>query len=158
MRSDTRRRVRASGLTAAALSLTVLLLSGCGGGERLAHTCSATDRQFIRTAGLNLTAIGSAGREYLAGELKAKDVIEDAKRASLALERTNPSDPSLRRTRPLMGAMFTEYGRAIRARERNGDAGRHMHRAYGLANFARDILVEAQAELEERGCDVRELL
>jgi hypothetical protein len=152
--------VRVSGLTAAALSTGVLLASGCGGGggERLAHTCSATDRQFIRTASLNLTAVGSAGREYLAGELKAKDVIEDAKRASLAVDRTNPSDPSLRRTRPLMGAMFTEYGRAIRARERNADAGRHMYRAYGLANFAHDILVEAQPELAKRGCDVRDLL
>ena len=147
------------GLTAAALSTGVLLASGCGGGgERLAHTCSATDRQFIRTASLNLTAVGSAGREYLAGELKAKRVIEDTARASLALGRTNPSDPSLRRTRPLMGAMFSEYGRAIRARERNGDAGRHMHRAYGLANFAHDILAEAGPELEKQGCDVRGLL
>jgi hypothetical protein len=151
--------VRVTGLTAAALSTGVLLAAGCGGsGERLAHTCSATDRQFIRTASLNMTAIGSAGRDYLAGELKAKDVIQDTKRASLAVGRTNPSDPSLRRTRPLMGAMFTEYGRAIRARERNGDAGRHMYRAYGLANFARDILAEARPELERRGCDVRELL
>ena len=148
-----------SGHTAAALSTAVLLASVCGaGGERLAHTCSATDRQFIRTASLNVTAVGSAGRDYLAGELRAKDVIEGAKRASLAVGRTNPSDPSLRRTRPLMGAMFTEYGRAIRARERNADAGRHMHRAYGLANFAHDILVEAQPELEKRGCDVRDLL
>lgn len=105
-----------------------------------------------------MTAIGSAGRDYLAGELKAKEVIADTKRASLALDRTNPSDPSLRRTRPLMGAMFTEYGRAIHARERNGDAGRHMYRAYGLANFARDILAEARPELEQRGCDVRALL
>ena len=105
-----------------------------------------------------MTAVGSAGRDYLAGELKAKQVIADTKRASLALDRTNPSDPSLRKTRPLMGAMFSEYGRAIRARERNGDAGRHMHRAYGLANFAHEILAEAGPELAKQGCDVRGLL
>jgi hypothetical protein len=151
--------VRVSGLTAAALSTGVLLASGCGGGgERLAHTCSATDRQFIRTASLNMTAVADAGRDYLAGALKARVVIENTKRASLALDRTNPSDPSLRRTRPLMGGMFAEYGRAIRERERNGDAGRHMHRAYGLANFAHDILAEAHPELQKQGCDVRGLL
>ena len=105
-----------------------------------------------------MTAVGTAGRDYLAGELKAKAVIEDTKRASLALARTNPSDPSLRRSRLLMGAMFAEYGRAIRERERNGDAGAHMHRAYGLANFAHDILAEASTELEKQGCDVRGLL
>jgi len=33
-----------------------------------------------------------------------------------------------------------------------------MFRAYGLANFAREILVEAQPELAKRGCDVAPLL
>ncbi|MDQ4029938.1 MAG: hypothetical protein M3168_02740 [Actinomycetota bacterium] len=151
--------MRVSGLTAAALSTGVLIASGCGGGgERLAHTCSATDRQFIKAARLNITAVGSAGRDYLAGDLRAREAIEDANRASRALQRTNPTDPSLRRTRPLMGAMFAEYGRAIGARERNGDAGRHMHRAYGLANFAHEILAQARPALAKHGCDVRGLL
>jgi hypothetical protein len=33
-----------------------------------------------------------------------------------------------------------------------------MHRAYGLANFAREVLLEAQPELAKRGCDVTSLL
>jgi hypothetical protein len=33
-----------------------------------------------------------------------------------------------------------------------------MHRAYGLANFAHEILAEAGPELAKQGCDVRGLL
>jgi hypothetical protein len=33
-----------------------------------------------------------------------------------------------------------------------------MYRAYGLANFAHDVLVQAQPDLLERGCDVGPLL
>jgi hypothetical protein len=57
-----------------------------------------------------------------------------------------------------MGAMFREYGQAVRARTHNREAGPHIYRAYGLANFARDILVQAQPKLSERGCDVAGLL
>ena len=33
-----------------------------------------------------------------------------------------------------------------------------MHRAYGLANFAREVLLEAQPALAKFGCDVGALL
>jgi hypothetical protein len=33
-----------------------------------------------------------------------------------------------------------------------------MYRAYGLANFAHEVLAEAQPELRRRGCDVSSLL
>jgi hypothetical protein len=33
-----------------------------------------------------------------------------------------------------------------------------MYRAYGLANFARDVLAEAQPALQPQGCDVAALL
>jgi hypothetical protein len=33
-----------------------------------------------------------------------------------------------------------------------------MHRAYGLANFAREVLTQAQPGLARYGCDVTPLL
>jgi hypothetical protein len=54
--------------------------------------------------------------------------------------------------------MFTEYGRAIQARSRHRDAGPHMYRAYGLANFAHEVLVQAQPALKAQGCDIAPLL
>ncbi len=45
----------------------------------------------------------------------------------------------------------------LAAKERR-QAGEHMHSAYGLANFAREVLLEAQPELAKRGCDVTALL
>jgi hypothetical protein len=33
-----------------------------------------------------------------------------------------------------------------------------MYRAYGLANFAHDVLAQAQSELLSKGCDVGPLL
>jgi hypothetical protein len=33
-----------------------------------------------------------------------------------------------------------------------------MHRAYGLANFARDVLAQAQPALQREGCNVAPLL
>ena len=44
--------------------------------------------------------------------------------------------------------MFQEYGEAVSlAAKERARAGKHMHRAYGLANFAREILLEAQPAL-----------
>ena len=101
-----------------------------------------------------MTTLGTFGRDYVAGDADAKDVIQVAQRAALSVERTKPTDPSLARTRLLINGMFVEYGRAIRARVRNRDAGTHMFRAYGLANFAHEVLAEAQPGLRERGCAV----
>lgn len=116
------------------------------------------DKQFIREAKLNMTAVGDSGREFLRGEGRARDVIEDTRRAEAIVRRLRPTDPSLDKARVLMGAMFREYGQAVEARRKNLEAGPHIYRAYGLANFARDILVQAQPALRDRGCDVTGLL
>ena len=57
-----------------------------------------------------------------------------------------------------MGAMFTEYARAMNAEAKHKDAGPHIQRSYGLANFAHDVLVQAEPGLKARGCDVSPLL
>lgn len=158
--------MRLLGLTAAGLlcgSLFVLAAawtaSGAGASpEDLAHTCSATDRAFIRIASVNVAAVGDRGHEYLAGDVDGRVVIREAKDAARRVDRTQPTDPALRRARLVMGAMLFEYGRAIRAREAGRDAGPSMYRAYGLANFAADTLRRAQPGLAEHGCDVADLL
>ena len=40
--------------------------------------------------------------------------------------------------------MFQEYGTAVTMQAKGGDAGERMYRAYGLANFAHDVLTQAQ--------------
>ena len=129
-----------------------------GAREGRRHTCSVTDRQFIETAKTNVTAVGLWGDEYLSGDAAADEVVHEAKQAARIVDGTNPTDPSLRETRRLMIGMFTEYGRAVEAKARGGDPGAHMYRAYGLANFAHDVLVAADAPLRRRGCSVRPLL
>ena len=122
------------------------------------HTCSVTDRQFIETAKTNMTALGLWGQQYLSGDAKAKEVVDEAKRAAKIVHATSPTDPSLGQTRSLMIGMFTEYGKAIDAQAKRGDAGTHMFRAYGLANFAHTLLESAAPALRRKGCDVRPLL
>jgi hypothetical protein len=153
--------VRQPGLYAAALLVLALAAtaSGCGAEARAAgHTCSATDRAFITTAQLNMTALGMWTDEYQSGDVEAADLIAEARKAERILEQTQPSDPSLQRTRKLMDSMLAEYRKAIGARARKADPSRHMYRAYGLANFARDVLQQAEPVLQPRGCDVRALL
>ena len=151
--------MRQSGLYAAALLVLALAASGCGAEARAAgHTCSATDRAFITTAQLNMTALGMWTDEYQSGDMDSSDLISEARKAETILEQTQPSDPSLQRTRKLMDSMLAEYRKAIAARAGKGDPSRHMYRAYGLANFARDVLQQAEPDLQPRGCDVRSLL
>jgi len=131
-----------------------------GGKSRAAviHTCSATDRQFIGTAQLNMAALGSLSEDYLHGDAKADEVIEQTEAAANGLRNTGPSDPSLSKTRAILRAMFLEYGRAIRADKHHHDPGKYIYRAYGLANFAHDVLAQAQPALSKRGCDISPLL
>jgi hypothetical protein len=153
--------VRFSGPSAAALGAALALLaSGCGAGdgEAVAHSCTPTDRQFIRAASINMTSVATLGRDYLEGGADAQTVIDETDRAARIVEQSNPTDPALGRMRNLLGAMFLEYGRAIKAKSKNGDAGPHMYRAYGLAGFASDVLREAEPNLRELGCDVTPLL
>jgi hypothetical protein len=137
---------------------SLVLLVGGKGRAAVIHTCSATDRQFLSAAQLNMAALGSLSEDYLRGDAKADDVIEQTQSSVVVLHNTNPSDPSLSKTRAIMRAMFLEYGRAIRADKRHRNPGKYIYRAYGLANFAHDVLSQARPALAERGCDVSPLL
>jgi hypothetical protein len=148
------------GLSAAALTLVglCLLASGCGQRSATAHTCSATDRDFIQTAQLNVMALNEWAEGYLHGSVKPFVVVKQARNAAKMVSGTSPSDPSLEKTKYLMNAMFNEYATAVLVKAEHKDPGRHIYRAYGLANFAHDVLSEAQPALGERGCDVGSLL
>lgn len=137
---------------------SLVLVVGGKGRAAVTHTCSATDRQFIGVAQLNMAALGSLSEDYLRGDAKADDVLQQTKSSVVVLHNTNPSDPSLSKTRAILRAMFLEYGRAIRADKQKRDPGKYIYRAYGLANFAHDILSQARPALAARGCDVSPLL
>ena len=134
-------------------------MRGGGSPQAIDHSCSATDKRFIQTAGTNMTALGVWAESYRTGELEAEEVAEQARDAARRVQYTKPHDPSLRQAQRLIDGMFVEYGEAVTlAAKERARAGKHMHRAYGLANFAREILVDAQPALAERGCDVSALL
>ena len=137
---------------------SLVLLLGGNGRAAVSHTCSATDRQFMSVAQLNMAALGSLSEDYLHGDAKPADVIDQTEMAVTGLVNTNPSDPSLAKTRSILRAMFVEYGRAIRADQHHHNPGKYIYRAYGLANFAHDVLAQAQPALVKRGCDVSPLL
>lgn len=158
---DVKPRITAAAGLAVAIFATgslVLLVGGNSKAAVIRHTCSATDRQFLGAAQLNMAALGTLSEDYLQGEAKADDVIMQTDSAIASLRNTNPSDPSLSKTRAILRAMFLEYGRAIRADKHHHDPGKYVYRAYGLANFAHDVLSQAQPALAKRGCDVSPLL
>src|SRR2546429_6945749 len=149
----------AAGLAVAIFATgSLVLLFGGNGKAAVVHTCSATDRQFLGAAQLNMAALGTLSEDYLQGEAKADDVILQTDSAIASLRNTDPSDPSLSKTRAILRAMFMEYGRAIKADKHHHDPGKYVYRAYGLANFAHDALSQAKPALAERGCDVSPLL
>ena len=137
-----------------------LATGACTGSQASAgHSCGALDKRFLQTAGLNMTALGIWGSGYQNGEIEPAELVAQARAAAKRVSYTEPHDPSLRRAQVLIDAMFLEYGDAVAHRAKGKpDAGKRMYRAYGLANFAREILVEAQPELAKRGCDVAPLL
>lgn len=143
---------------ASALMLSYATTSRARGSGPVSHTCSVTDRAFIVTAGTNLTAIGLWGQQYLDGETAAADVASEAANAAKIVGATAPTDPSLAETRSLLVGMFSEYRQAMQAEATHHDAGRHMFHAYGLANFAHDVLAEVEPALAKRGCDVAPLM
>ena len=151
-----------TGLIAAGLAslAAVVLLTGGGHGRGATaeHTCSATDKQFISKTELSMTALGIWGDDYRRGEASAAEVVAEARKATVRVQTLNPSDPALRATKTFMAGMLAEYGRAMLAKSKEKDASSHMYRAFGLANFAHDTLVDAAPELRRRGCDVSSLL
>ena len=149
----------AAGLAVAIFAVAALVVLNTGtGNAAVSHTCSATDRQFLGAAQLNMAALGTLSQDYLQGNAKADDVILQTQSAVTSLLNTDPSDPSLSKTRTILRAMFIEYGRAIRADKHHHDPGKYIYRAYGLANFAHDVLAQAKPALAKRGCDVSPLL
>jgi hypothetical protein len=144
-------------LTAAALSLAIL--AGCGQSrDPLAHSCVATDQKFIQAASLDVTAFNELADEFRTGEVGAEEIAHEAFDAAKRVGRTEPNDPALRQAQRYLDAMFTEYGEAVTLHAEGKDPGQRMFRAYGLANFARDVLAEAQPALQREGCDVAALL
>ena len=154
--------MRRLGLSAAGLvALCALALALATNGRAkpsLAHTCSATDRQFIQDAQINMTALGLWAAQYESGDAKAAEVVSEAKREEKTIRGIAPTDPSLAQTRHLMIGMLTEYAKAVEIQQHHGNAGPHMYRAYGLANYAHTVLQKAQPALVTRGCDLTDLL
>ncbi len=149
----------AGGLVSAVIVLGALMLFvGGNGNAQIVHTCSATDKQFIADAQLNMDALSSDSQDFLHGDAKASEVIATDRMALTSIRGTGPSDPSLSKTRAILSAMFVEYEKAIRADEHHKDPGQYIYRAYGLANFAHDVLVQAQQALKRYGCDITPLL
>ncbi len=105
-----------------------------------------------------MASLGAWSEDYLKGNAKAKDVLDATRTASVSFRSTEPSDPSLAKTRAILTAMFVEYSKAIQADARHRDSGHYIYRAYGLANFAHDVLSQAQPGLLKHGCDVGPLL
>ena len=155
--------MRRIGLTAAGLLAMVtialaLVTSGRARPNLAIHTCSATDRQFIETARTNMTALGLWSEQYESGDAGGAELVKQARAGAKILRATGPTDSSLQQTRRLLVGMLTEYARAVQLQDRHGDAGPHMYRAYGLANYAHTVLMRAEPPLFKLGCDIRPLL
>ena len=149
------------GLIAAGLALLAAVVLATNGHARSAsveHTCSAADRQFIQKTELNMTALGIWSEDYRRGEATEAEVAAEARRAARRVETLKPSDPSLRQAKLYVAGMFAEYGRGLAAKAKQKNAATHVYRAYGLANFAHDVLADAAPALRRRGCDVSSLL
>ena len=149
------------GLIAAGLALLVAVVLATSGHARSAsveHTCSAADRQFIQKTELNMTGLGIWSEDYRRGEATELEVAAEARDAARRVEKLEPSDPSLRQAKLYVAGMFTEYGRGLAAKAKKRNAATHVYRAYGLANFAHDVLTDAAPALRRRGCDVSSLL
>jgi len=155
--------MRRIGLTAAGLlamvTIALALVTSGGARSNLAiHTCSATDRQFIDTARTNMTALGLWSEQYESGDAGGAELVKQARAGAKIVRATGPTDSSLQQTRRLLVGMLTEYAKAVQLQDRHGDAGPHMYRAYGLANYAHTVLMRAEQPLFKLGCDIRPLL
>ena len=154
--------VRRLGLIAAgviAMTALALVLATSGRAKpNLAHTCSAADRQFLEAARTNMTAMQLWSEQYQSGDASDEDVADQAQTAVKIMRGTGPTDWSLRQTQRLVIGMLSEYAKAIQAHHKHRDAGPHMYRAYGLANFAHTVLTRSQRPLSKLGCDVSPLL
>jgi hypothetical protein len=155
--------LRRIGVIGAALVLVLVfgalaVRAANGPGGPIAHSCTATDQSFIQTASVNVTALGALASEFKSGAVEPRAVSREAFDSAERVGHVRPKDPSLRQAQTYLGGMFNEYGAAVELLGDGEDGSERMHRAYGLANFAREVLVEAQPELHRQGCDVAPLL
>jgi hypothetical protein len=157
-RADDALDLRRIGVIAATLFLLAGTSACSGSGSAFAHSCGASDRRFIQTASVDVTALGSLTADYQSGNAAPDEVAQEAFDAAQRVTHVKPHDPSLRTAQKYLDAMFNEYGRAVTLQSEGKDAAERMYRAYGLANFAHDVLTQAQPELLQRGCDVGPLL
>ena len=135
-----------------------LVTSGRARPNLVTHTCSATDRQFIEAAQTNMTALGLWSEQYQSGDTGGAGVVSQARAGAKIVRGMGPTDFSLQQTQRLLVGMLTEYARAVQLQDRHDNAGPHMYRAYGLANYAHTVLSRAETPLLKLGCDVRPLL
>ena len=112
------------------------------------------DKRFIETASINMTSLGICAAGFQSGEIDPEDVVKEAKNAARRVGHVKPRDPSLRKAQELIDAMINEYGLVSPCTPN----GRRWGSAYGLANFARDVLLAAEPELSKRGCAAGPLL
>ena len=145
-------------LMASVLALTYTTSSRAKSGGPVSHTCSVTDRAFIDGAKTNVDAVDLWGQQYLDGDAGPAEVAAEAARAAKIVGAARPTDPSLTQARNLLVAMFTAYRGAMEQRAKHRDAGDQIFHAYGLANFAHDVLLKAEPALAKHGCDVSPLL
>jgi len=154
--------VRRLGLIAAGLiamtALALVLATSGRAKPNLVHTCSSADEQFIEAARTNMTAMQLWSEQYQSGDASNADVADQAETAAKIMRGTDPTDWSLRQTQRLVIAMLSEYAKAIHAQAKHRNAGPHMYRAYGLANFAHAVLIRSERPLSKLGCDVSPLL
>jgi hypothetical protein len=150
--------LRRVGVTAAALLLAVTAGGCLDTADAGAHSCGAADRRFLERATLDVTALGVWAQDYRAGELAAHEVAQEAFDAAKRVALVKPDDPSLRQAQAYLDGMFTEYGKAVVLSAKGRNAGDRMFRAYSLANYAHDVLAQAQPALQRQGCDVAPLL
>ncbi|MDQ2910962.1 MAG: hypothetical protein M3R26_01385 [Actinomycetota bacterium] len=148
----------AAGLLAMVTVALALVTSGRARPNLAQHTCSATDRQFIDAARTNMTALGLWVGQYESGDARGAEVVSQARAGAKIVRGMGPTDFTLQQTQRLLIGMLTEYAKAVQLQDRHGNAGPHMYRSYGLANYAHNVLERAQMPLLKLGCDVRPLL
>src|SRR5438046_10718997 len=90
----------AAGLALALFGMgSLVLLLGGNGRAAVAHTCSATDRQFMSVAQLNMAALGSLSEDYHQGDAQPAGALEQPQTASVRLRHADPRAPAASRTR-----------------------------------------------------------
>ena len=157
--------VRAGRLIAATLICSAFVLgvsslaTNAGAqGDKLSHTCSLADKQFVQIVSSNMLQLGYWSDQLQKGESSPAVVVKQVKSGSGQVDSTRPTDPTLQKTRPLLKTMFLYYAKAVHRQYHGGNAGHPMGIAYQLANDVHDLLSEAQPALAAKGCDLTVLL